>query len=182
MPSRWVRQINVMTAFAAIAAGIYNADIEARVAARATCLGVTGLAVEHAVGECGRERFGRRAMVNWTEEAAIRCVRNCAAAPSEVLKIHCQTRVTQLMGAVIEMAACCITAPVGLVVLSCRVHLDTAVPMITIRVRGPVKGSVVGGCLEGAAACGLFHAVTDRAGVMQADIGNSAVGNWGGDI
>ena len=175
-------QINSMTAFAAIAAGTCNADIETRIGSRAPRLGMTRLAIEHAIWKCRGYAFGCRAMVGRTEEAAIDCMWKRATAAPEVLKIHCQTGVTQLMRRIIEMTSCGITAEVGLIVLGCGIHFDIAVPMITIRARGPVKGSVVGGCLEGATACGLFHAVTDRAGVMQADIGNSAVVNRSGDI
>ena len=58
-------QINAMTAFAAIAAGTCNANIETRIGSRAPSLGVTRLAVEHTVGECCCLRFGRRSVICW---------------------------------------------------------------------------------------------------------------------
>ena len=43
--ARWVRSINVMTAFTADTAGRIDADVEARVAPGTTGLGVTRLAI-----------------------------------------------------------------------------------------------------------------------------------------
>jgi len=83
--ARWVRGINVMTAFAACAT---NSDVEARVASRVTDLGVTRLAIEHTLGESSGQAFGRRAVIGWIEEGAIRRVRSRAAARPEILQFH----------------------------------------------------------------------------------------------
>ena len=83
---------------------------------------------------------------------------------------------------IIEMTSCGIAAKISFIVLGTQVHLDITVPMITICIRGLVKQSVVGSWQEATAGCSFLHAVTYHAGVMKADIGNSAVVNWGGDI
>lgn len=156
----------VMAAFTSGTACRTDADVEARVAARSAGLGMARLAIEQAVGECCSQAFSRRAMIGREEEAAIHSVGQ-RTTRSEILQVHLQPGITELVGRVVAMAACGVTTPIVLIVLGCGVHLDSTVPMITIGVRGSVEQLVIGGWREAATCCGFLHAVADYADIMQ---------------
>ena len=66
--TRWVRGINVLTAFTACAT---NSDVEASVTARITRLGLTILTIEQTSGERRCQTFSSRAMIGRVKVAAI---------------------------------------------------------------------------------------------------------------
>lgn len=180
---RWMGGECVMATFTAGTARCRDADVEARVAAWATIgrLGVARLTIEQTVGEGRCQSFGGRAMVGRIEEAAIQRVGNRASGP-EILKVYRHAGITELVGRVVAMAPCSIAAKIGGVVLGRRVHLDSAVPMIAIGLRGCVVQCVIRGCREVATAGSFLHAMAGYADIMQADIGHIAMDDRHGHI
>lgn len=148
---RRMRSKVVMAAFTAVGTGQSNADVEARVAAGATELSVTILAIKHSVGERSGQTFGRRAVTGRIEEAAINRVRHRAAGSAEIFQFHRQPGVAELVCRVVGVASRCITAEIAGVVLGGGVHCHITVPVITIGIVGIVEQGVIGRCREAAA-------------------------------
>ena len=158
-------QINSMTAFAAIAAGTCNADIETRIGSRAPSLGVTWLAVEHAVGEgSSTQTLGIRPVIGWEEVRTIQSMGHTATTGSVCAQFNSETGIGQLMGGIVAVATGSVTTEIGFIVLCVRVHIDAAIPVITISVCGIVKQDVISHRRESTSR--LLHPVADHAVIM----------------
>ena len=164
---RWMCGEVVVTSFAADRALGWNADVEARVAAGATGLGVTRLAIEHAVGEgSSTQTLGIRPVIGWEEVRTIQSMGHTATTGSVCAQFYSETGIGQLMGGIVAVASGSITTKIGCIVLCIRVHVDVAIPVITIHVCGVVEQGIISDRCEGTAWSRLLHAVADHAVIM----------------
>ena len=162
---RWMRCEVVVTSFAADRALGWNADVEARVAAGATGLGVTRLAIEHAVGEgSSTQTLGIRPVIGWEEVRTIQSMGHTATTGSVCAQFYSETGIGQLMGGIVAVASGSITTKIGCIVLCIRVHVDVAIPVIAIHVCGVVKQGVISHRRESTSR--LLHPMADHANIM----------------
>jgi len=166
----------VVAPFTPVAAGRGDPEIETRRIGINRRRSVTRLTVEDPVREGCGQPLGRRAMIGRIQEGAINRVRNCPRSTTIVAESDRQPGITQLVTS-IAVTTSRIAAEINFVVRGVFIHVNPAVPVVTLGIRAFVEQGVTGNSREVAAGGILLGTMTDRADIVRADSRDTAVGH-----
>jgi len=166
----------VVAPFAPVATGRGDPEVETRRSGINRHRSVTWLTVEDPVREGCGQPLGRRAMIGRIQEGAINRVRNCPRSTTIVAESDRQPGITQLVTS-IAVTTSRIAAEINFVVRGVFIHVDPAVPVVTLGIRAFVEQGVTGNSREVAARGILLGTMTDHADIVRADGRDTAMGH-----